>query len=114
MAPNLEALGNLLRDSRNRLSLSQRAVETKTGVSNAYLSQLEGGKIKQPSPQILHKLCELYGASYITALELTGYPVPRKERQPAHARFAARLGRTSADEEAALLEYLQFLRSRRR
>jgi hypothetical protein len=29
-------------------------------------------------------------------------------------RFAARLGKTTPDEEDALLEYLQFLRSRKR
>jgi transcriptional regulator with XRE-family HTH domain len=104
----------MLRDARNRLGLSLREVETKTEVSNAYLSQLEGAKIKQPSPQILHKLCELYRVSYPMALEFAGYPVPNPSRTSAHARFATRLGRTTPDEEEALLEYLQFLRSRKR
>ncbi len=111
---DLDALGAMLRDARNRLSLSLREVEAKTEVSNAYLSQLEGAKIKQPSPQILHKLCELYGVPYSIALEFVGYPVPDSSRTPAHARFAARLGKTTPDEEDALLEYLQFLRSRKR
>ena len=114
MKPDLNALGALLRDGRNALGLSLRDVETKVDISNAYLSQLEGGKIKQPSPAILHKLCELYGASYSAALEFAGYPVPSQGQSAAQQRFASRLGRTTPKEEEALVEYLQFLRTRRR
>ena len=104
----------MLRDARTALGLTLREVEAKGGISNAYLSQLEGAKIKQPSPQILHKLCELYACSYSLALELAGYPVPEETRTPARSRFAARIGNTTADEEEALVEYLQFLRSRKK
>ncbi len=105
----------MLRDARNQLGLSLREVETRTGVSNAYVSQLEGSRIKQPSPQILHKLCDLYGCSYTLALELAGYPLPSASgRSPVNARFLARLGKTTPQEEQALVEYLEFLRSRRR
>ena len=104
----------MFRDARNSLGLTLREVEAKAGVSNAYLSQLEGGKIKQPSPQVLHKLCELYGCSYSVVMELAGYPMPAASKSPAKARFAARLGKTTTQEEEALLEYLQFLRSRKR
>jgi|SRR5581483_102421 len=114
MTSNSKALAEFLRAARNRLALTLREVETKTGVSNAYLSQLEGTKIKQPSPQILYKLCKLYDVSYALALEFAGYPVPIERKSPAHSRFAARLGQTTEDEEAALVEYLQFLRSRKR
>ena len=114
MNSDLNALATMLRDARSNLSLTLRDVETKTGISNAYLSQLEGAKIKQPSPHILHKLCERYGCSYSLALELAGYPVPAENRTPARTRFAARLGKTTPGEEEALVEYLQFLRSRKR
>jgi transcriptional regulator with XRE-family HTH domain len=114
MKANLAALGALLRDARSALGLSLREVETKAGVSNAYLSQLEGAKIKQPSPAILHKLCEAYGASYSAALEYAGYPVPNENQSSAKQRFVSRLGRTTPDEESALVEYLQFLRTRKR
>ena len=114
MKADLDALGTLLRDARNALGLSLREVETKTDVSNGYLSQLEGGKIKQPSPGILHRLCEAYGASYSTALELAGYPVPNQSQSSAKQRFASRLGTTTPKEEEALVEYLQFLRTRKR
>ena len=113
MQADLEALGNFLRDARVRYGFTLRDVESEVDISNAYLSQLEGGKIKQPSPQILYRLCEHYGAPYSVALELAGYPVPKQSRTPVAARFAAKLGKTTPEEERALLEYLQFLRRRR-
>ena len=114
MKADLVAMGVMLRDARNALGLSLRDVEAKADVSNAYLSQMEGGKIKQPSPAILHKLCEIYGASYSLALELAGYPVPDRSQSTARERFASRLGQTTPEEESALVEYLRFLRSRKR
>jgi transcriptional regulator with XRE-family HTH domain len=114
MQSDLKALGTFLRDSRSRHGFTLREVEAKIDISNAYLSQLEGGKIKQPSPQILHRLCEHYGSPYTVALELAGYPVPQQSRTPAAARFASKLGKTTPDEEEALVEYLRFLRTRKR
>jgi len=113
MHSDLRGLGAFLRDARTRLGLTLRDVEAKVEISNAYLSQLEGGKIKQPSPQILHRLCEHYAMPYAVALELAGYPVPKRSRTPVAARFASKLGETTPEEEDALVQYLQFLRMRR-
>lgn len=38
-----------------------RDVEKLTGISNSYLSQLEGGKITKPSYKVVKQLCEHYG-----------------------------------------------------
>ncbi|HEY5769896.1 MAG TPA: helix-turn-helix transcriptional regulator [Terrimicrobium sp.] len=114
MQADLNALASLLRDARAALGLTLREVEARCKVSNAYLSQLEGAKIKQPSPQLLHTLCELYGCSYSAALEFAGHPLPTSARLSTHARFAARLGKTTPVEEEALLDYLKFLRSKNR
>ena len=40
--------------------LTLREVEVATGISNAYLSQLETGKIKKPSFEVVAKLCIIY------------------------------------------------------
>lgn len=114
MNSDLQSLAALFRESRNRLGLTLREVEAKTDVSNAYLSQVEGAKIKQPSPQVLHKLCTLYECSYAVAMEMAGYPLPTSQKSLANSRFVARLGKTTRDEEFAVLEYLQFIRSRKR
>src|SRR5262249_48774579 len=105
---------SFLVSARNATGKSLRAVERETGISNAYLSQLENGKIKSPSPQNLHKLGELYGVSYELLMELAGFPVPNTVSAPAPQRVAARIGPVTKDEEEALVEYLQFIRSRRR
>jgi hypothetical protein len=79
---------------------------------------LEGDKIKQPSPTLLHKLSDLYHVSYKTAMELAGYPTAQifgtDERAASRGRFADRIGSVTRAEEDALVEYLAFLRSRRK
>ena len=117
MAMDTEKLGAFLAAARNKLEMSLRAVEKETGISNAYLSQLEHGKIKAPAPQNLYKLAELYRVPYELLMELAGYPVPKgqsAESQFSAGTFAARIGAVTEDEEEALVEYLQFIRSRRR
>jgi HTH-type transcriptional regulator, competence development regulator len=114
MSTDKTTLGHLLRGGRERKSLSLRAVERATGVSNAYLSQLESGKIRQPSPVVLHKLAELYDLPYATIMESAGYPAVTEagaETEP--SVIDSRLGPITTDEELALREYLEFLRSRR-
>lgn len=106
--------GNALREARLAKGLSLRAVEEATGISNAYLSQLESGKVKQPSPVTLHDLSELYGVSYANLMVLAGYPVPsRKKMDPDADRILARFGNVTDEEQDALSEYLSFLRKRR-
>lgn len=103
--------GGFIQKARIDKNLSLRAVERKTGISNAYLSQLESNKIKQPSPNILHKLSNLYEVSYSHLLSLVGYPVPEN---PKNLNVHSRLGNITTEEEDALLEYLEFLRSKKR
>jgi transcriptional regulator with XRE-family HTH domain len=78
------------------------------------LSQLESGKVRQPSPIFLYKLAEVYGVPYEALMEKTGYPVPKKPvaTPPKDAGPLHRIGPLTSDEEEALLEYLTFLRSR--
>lgn len=107
-------LGQFLRTTREAKGLTLRAVETATSISNAYLSQLESDKIKQPSPVVLHKLSEVFQVSYAKLLNLAGYPVPGSDASHAEdVGIAARIGQLSTEEEDALVEYLEFLRARR-
>ena len=108
----LEQFGEYLKAARLRKGLTLRAVESKIDISNAYLSQLEQGKIKQPSPVVLHNLCELYEVSYREVMRLVGYPLPGNQDHSS-STLAARMGHVTADEEDELVDYLHFLRSRR-
>lgn len=106
-------LGEFLSAGRKQTGLTLREVETQAGVSNSYLSQLESGKIAEPSPAVLHRLTKLYGLSYAKALLLAGHPAPG---MPATAenKLAARFSDITEKEAEELDGYLQFLRSRKR
>ena len=110
------ALGQHLAAVRTDRKLSLRRVEELTSklVSNAYLSQIENGKILHPSPNILHALAEVYRTSYEQLMEMAGYINARPEKRALHGRAAtfAALNLTEA-EERELLEYLKFRRSQK-
>ena len=59
-------VGGVLRRARVHHGLSLRQVERRIGRSNAYLSQVERGLIKQPDPIVLLELAELYGLNFET------------------------------------------------
>ena len=109
-------LGSLLADLRTAKGLSLRQVEeaTERAVSNAYLSQLEKGRIRKPSPNVLHSLAAVYVVPYETLMEKAGYLLPSdgrgKGRRKRLAVFA--IDDLTAEEEEELLKYLAFLRSR--
>jgi transcriptional regulator with XRE-family HTH domain len=108
-------LGGVLADLRTAKGFSLREVEEATGkgVSNAYLSQLENGRIQKPSPNVLHSLSEVYAVPYEALMEKAGYLLPSEEtggRRRGLAAFA--IDDLTAEEEEELLKYLAFLRSR--
>ena len=109
---NQMSLASFLKKAREHTGLSLRAVEEGTGISNAYVSQLEGGKIAGPSPKILHRLCELYDVPYVEAMILAGYAPANKQVAQGRMRKPSRFEDLTSDETAALEEYLTFLRSR--
>jgi transcriptional regulator with XRE-family HTH domain len=109
-------LGPLLADLRTAKGLSLRQVEEATdkAVSNAYLSQLEKGKIQKPSPNVLHSLAEVYAVPYETLMEKAGYLLPSGGKPGGRRRRLAAfaIDDLTAEEEEELLRYLAFLRSR--
>jgi HTH-type transcriptional regulator, competence development regulator len=111
---NSATLGTHLAAIRVNRGFSLRQVEELTNklVSNAYLSQIETGKIQQPSPNILHALARVYNTSYEQLMEFAGYIVSTHTPDAAHGRAAtfAALNLTEA-EQNDLLEYLKWKRS---
>ena len=90
---------------------------TNKEVSNAYLSQIENDKIKQPSPNILHALSELYVIDYAGLMERAGYitSAASSSGDKRHGRVATFAEHNlTPEEQAALVEYLQFLRGRKK
>lgn len=107
------------------MSLRDVEVASEKEVSNGYLSQMETGRIKNPSPAILRALASVYEGkmpetlpmrvTYQRMMELAGHIRPaepesrrRRSRLPTFAKEDL-----TAEEEAELLKYLAYLRMRR-
>ena len=110
----IDNLGDVLKKRREEIKLTLREVEERTGVSNAYLSQLENQKIRKPSPKVLKKLADTYGLSYAYLMNLAGYPVATvQDSKRIFFRTSHGLKDITKEEEKELLDYLRFIRMRR-
>lgn len=56
----VEYNGEFFKSLRLEKKLTLRQVEDATGVSNSYLSQLESGKVNNPSQNVVNKLLDYY------------------------------------------------------
>jgi transcriptional regulator with XRE-family HTH domain len=112
------SLSKLLKSIRKVNGASLRAVEEATGISNAYLSQLERGDAQKPSPDKLHALAEFYNVPYIDLMRAAGY-LQTAEPSPGMTASSARTSTVQAalmsaelspEEEDAVVKYIEFLR----
>jgi transcriptional regulator with XRE-family HTH domain len=114
----MATLGGELARLRKLKGWSLRDVEEKTKkrVSNSYLYQLESDNVKQPSPNILYVLANVYEASYGDLMKLAGFVVPNtNQRTTRHQNSVAfnALDLTQ-DEENQVLDFVEFLRLKKR
>jgi len=65
--------GTYLKGLRERQRMSLREAERESGVSNAYIAQIERGDRPPPSPDILRKLAPAYKVTVRDLLEKAGY-----------------------------------------
>lgn len=110
----MKTLGQVLKAIREKSKKTLREVEESTGISNAYLSQLENDKIKRPSANVLYKLSDLYEIELDVLLSAAGIIEKQKsniqsEFQKKVALFADKL---SPDEEKEILNFIEYLRSK--
>lgn len=108
----MKSLGETLKECRRLTCLTLRQVEDASGVSNAYLSQLENDKIKKPSASVLYKLSCIYKVDIEVFLYAAGIINEGPSGNGILQGLAAKAGQLTSQEEAQLLEYLQFLRHR--
>lgn len=113
----MKTIGSTLKEAREINSFTLRQIEEETGISNAYLSQLENDKIKNPSAQVLFKLASVYHVDLNTLLSETNI-VHKKttaeisEEQEWSKRFAFSAGNLTGDQKQQVIEYIQFLKSK--
>lgn len=102
--------GNKLKQLRQLQRLTLREVEEVAGISNAYLSQLENGKIKKPSAHVLYKLAAVYKQPIERLLEMAGL-IEKGQSVPPKGYS---IGNLTKEEEKKLLEYLLFIRTQQK
>jgi transcriptional regulator with XRE-family HTH domain len=109
------SLGARLRELRDGTGESLRAIEAKSDLNSGYLSQLEQGKVTQPTPSVLHKVALGYGVPLSVVMRWAGYIEDGVELSPTQARALSYLGDNPTEEEVeALKAVLDVLRSKSR
>ena len=117
--PSPPQIGGVLRRARLHRQLSLREVERRIGRSNAYLSQVERGLIKQPDPIVLLELAELYGLNFQKLATWALWLIDDSEPADARVRdstavLVRQIMELDASERATVLGYVEsILRERR-
>ncbi len=112
-------VGGVLRRARVHRRLSLREVERRIGRSNAYLSQIERGVIKQPDLIVLMELADLYGLNFETLAAWADWvstdPSPSDARRRTSTSVLVRhVLQLNADERTTVLRIVDsILRERR-
>ena len=71
--PASSPLGEHLKSVRTIHGLSLRAVAQPAEISVAYLQKLEGGDVRQPSPNVLLRLGKVLNIPYDSLMAMAGY-----------------------------------------
>lgn len=66
-------IGECIKSIRTEKGLSSRELSKRSGVSQAYISQIETGKNSKPSYDILHKLSQALNTPYLDLMLAAGY-----------------------------------------
>lgn len=115
----MNSIGTTLKEARKNLTLTLRQVEEMSGISNAYLSQLENDKIKSPSVNILSKLSSIYHVSLKQLLINANIIEKEKDKKEEdNLNFAQRVAFSaedlSEDERKEVLRYLDYIKTHRK
>jgi transcriptional regulator with XRE-family HTH domain len=107
--------GALLKQAREVRALSTVDAARAARISPAYLSKLENDAVKKPSPHVLHQLSEALTVPYAELMRLNGYRLPGTSNvDPTDTVGAALFADVTDAEREELLEYLAWIRARRR
>lgn len=109
-SPNL---GQVLRRARLHRHYSLRDVESRSGIPNAHLSQIERGQIRKPDPALIWRLAELYDLDFGLLAEWAGHR-SRGRGGPNATRLDAAMRILSELDESQLEDVLRQLESVRR
>ena len=96
---------------------SLRVVEEATGISNAYLSQLERDAASNPTASVLFKLAKHYGVSYEELLTMAGHITDSSKssgRNVSRTSIALKSASLSDEEDKEVANFVRFIVERRK
>jgi transcriptional regulator with XRE-family HTH domain len=110
--------GYTLRDVAELVAtaIAHKTLPEQCSLSRGYLSNLEAGKYANPSPFKLQALAHVYDISYEVLLQKSGYwkKIDDKGQQDAICTLMLKeVHEMTPDERQSLLEYINFMKSKR-
>ena len=101
-------LGEYIRQARENHNISARRLSEELHMHHSYISRVEAGKFKQPSPEKLQRIAENLELDYDGLCALAGYQAPGLPDFLPYLRAKYDMN----DEDARRLgEYFEFLRN---
>ena len=82
-------------------------LKRKPVISNAYINQIENGKIKQPSINMLFSLADYYGISRTYMLDLAGFPIDYEKKSD--TKLIAAIEMLNNEEKSELYDFIKYL-----
>lgn len=68
-------IGDNIKTIRDQKKISQYRLSKRTGISQSYISELENGKYKNPTIDIIHKIAKALNVSVTQLLDKTSEKV---------------------------------------
>jgi len=95
---NKSPFGKFLRGLREKKGVTLKDVEVGTGITNAYISQLETGARKRlPAPDKLKKLATYFNVTLKELLEKAGYAEPDQETKTTEQKINEAFAEVTSD-----------------
>ncbi len=97
--------------------LRKKFIKKEGLISYAYVSNIESRRVNNPSPIILRTLALIFGVDQEMVLEKAGYLDKKRSKIEEDVAFTLMLKevpRMTDDEKQSLLDYIDFVKSRRR
>jgi transcriptional regulator with XRE-family HTH domain len=114
----MKSLGSTLKKTRELMNLTLKDVEKATKISNAYLSQVENDKIKQPSASVLYKLAAVYKLELNDLLEASGIVKKQEKSEKAVSnewvkRLAFYTDDLDTEQKEEVLKYIKYVKQQK-
>lgn len=108
---NDKPLGEYIKEVRTLRALTLHEVEEFTGISNAYLSQLESGKIKKPGTRFLYLISQAIDCDLWVLFKLAGF-IPDIPKSKVNKVFPVYFETDVTTEEQMILKrFLKYIRN---